>query len=126
MTNKPFFLLSALMIACTTGENYPTKYSTSLCETMYACIDNDTIETFLNYDDVEECKSEQESDFRETTTYDSYEEGDLTFNKEAADSCLEEINEVQSDSDCDGEMDVFSFLADMSSDDCTEVYQEAE
>ena len=126
MTNKPFLLLSTLASACTTGDNYPNKYSTSFCETMYTCIDNDLIEAIYGYDNVEECTLKQESDFRETSVYDSYEEGDLVFNQEAANACLAEIIEVQSDSDCDGEMDGFSFAADISSEDCDNVYQEAE
>ena len=36
----PFLLV---LTACTTGGNYPDKYASALCETTYACIDNDDI-----------------------------------------------------------------------------------
>ena len=121
--NLPFF---ALLTACTTGGNYPDKYASALCETTYACLDNDDIELVSGYDNEEECIAEISSDFRSSDTYDEYEEGERKFNQEAAGACLTEIEEVQQDSDCDGSMSAWTFFTDIQSDECGEVYPTVE
>ena len=123
MKTNPILFCSALMLGCTTGNNYPTKYANTVCESMFACIDDDSIEAFTNYDDVEECKADQEEAIRDSSTFDAFEEGDADFNGEAAEKCLTEISEVQNDSDCDGNMNIISYLADASSEDCGDVYE---
>jgi len=123
MKTNPILFCFALMLGCTTGNNYPTKYANTVCDSMFTCIDNESIETFTGYDDIDECKEKEEENYRESSIFDSFEEGDVEFNAEAADRCLNEIAEVKNDSDCDGEMNIISYLADAASEDCAEVYE---
>ena len=116
-------LSGVLLTACTTGNNYPQQYAKSFCKSAFTCMDNETIEFLYSYDSEEDCLLDQEKVMRDSSDFDAFEEGDLGFNKEAANLCLTEIEEVVSDSDCDGNMDFFSFLADASSDECDEVYE---
>lgn len=108
--------------ACTTGGNYPEQYAKALCETTYACLDDDDIETVSGYDDMDECIVELTSEIRSSDVYDEWEEGARSFNKEAASGCITEIEEVQQDSDCDGSMSAWTFFTDIQSDDCDDVF----
>ena len=116
----------ALLTGCTNGGNYPDKYASALCETTYACLDNDDIELVSGYDNEEECIAEISSDIRSSNTYDEFEEGERGFNKEAANACLTEIEEVQQDSDCNGSMSAWTFFTDIQSDDCDDVFPTTE
>ena len=120
------FPIIAMVTACTTGGNYPEKYASTLCETSYACLDNDDIELVSGYDNEEECVAEESSKFRGSSIYDEFEEGERSFNKDAANACLTEIEEVQRDSDCDGSMSAWTFLNDIQSDDCADVFPTVE
>ena len=123
MKTNPILLCSTLMLACTTGNNYPTKFANAVCDSMFACMDDENIELFTSYDNIEECKIEEEEKLRNSSAFDSFEEGDLVFNKENAEKCLTEITEVQQDSDCNGDMNIVSFLADAANEDCADVYE---
>ena len=112
-----------LLFACTTGSSYPAQLASATCKSSYACIDNDIIEDFLDYKDINECISEIEAEYRQSDAYNDWENGSKDFNKENAELCLSEILDVQSDSDCDGDMDVFSFFFDIAAEECSEVYQ---
>ena len=61
--------------------------------------------------------------FRSSSLYDSYEEGDLIFNDEAAQECLSEMTEVRQDSDCDGDMNILTYFNDAISSECSNVYE---
>ena len=78
------------------------------------------------FDNEEECIAEISSDIRSSNMYDEFEEGERKFNKEAANACLTEIEEVQQDSDCDGAMSAWTFFTDIQSDDCDDVFPTAE
>ena len=112
-----------LLFACTTGSSYPSKLASATCKTSYRCIDNDIIEDFLGYEDIDECITEVEADYRQSDVYNDWENGNKDFNKENAELCLSEILDVQNDSDCDGDMDVFSFFFDISAEECSKVYE---
>ena len=118
-------LFSTLLIGCTTGDNFPSKYANAYCSSLFSCVDTESVEfEFLyKYDDVSECKEEEESNFRSSSLFDSYEEGDLAFNEEAAKECLEEMNEVRQDSDCDGDMNILTYYNDAISSECANVYE---
>jgi hypothetical protein len=119
-----FFILSSVFFtACTTGNTYPKQHAKAFCKSAFTCMDNESIEFFYSYDSEEDCLIDQEKLLRESSGFDAFEEGDLAFNNNAANLCLTEMEEVLSDSDCDGEMDLLSFLADASSDDCSDVYE---
>ena len=68
---------------------------------------------------VEECIATESSNTR--GGFDSFQEGDATFNKENAQACIEEAEQVLSDSDCDGNMDILSFSADAMTESCGDV-----
>ena len=112
-----------LFFACTTGSNYPRKNATATCKTGYACIDQDVIEDFLGYDSIDECINDLEGQIQSTDGYKDYENGSKDFYVDNANACLQEILDVQNDSDCDGNMDVFSFFFDVFAEECSEVYQ---
>lgn len=114
-----------LLTGCITGGNYPDQYAKALCETTYACLDNDDIEMVSGYDDMEECIFEVGVDVRATDTYAEYDAGARSFDQEAAQLCLNEITEVQEDADCDGSMNSLRFISDMleiQSDACREIF----
>ena len=115
-----------LMTGCVTGGNYPDKYATALCETTYTCLNNDDVEMVTGYDDEIECIAEISSEIRSSSTYDEFEEGARGFDKEAADACITEIQEVQQDSDCDGSMSAWTFFTDIQSDACADVFPTVE
>lgn len=108
--------------ACTTGASYPADFAKAICETAYQCLNNDDIETLLGYDDVEECKTEWTTDLMNSSEYEAWEEGDMSFDRESANLCLEEITEVKNDSDCNGSMNWFDFIKDVQSNSCDDVY----
>ena len=112
-----------LLFGCLTGNNYPTQLANAACKTGYACLDPDQIEDFLGYENIEECISKTESDTRSSDSFKDFEAGSKDFNKENAELCLSEVLEVQQDSDCDGEMDVFSFFGDIYTEECFNVYE---
>ena len=124
MNINPILLLP-LIFGCTTGDNFPAKYANAYCSSLFACVDTDSAEfEFLyKYDNAAECKEEEESNFRSSSLYDSYEEGDLVFNNEAAEECLSEMNEVRQDSDCDGDMNILTYFNDAISSECSNVYE---
>ena len=123
MKTTNLFLCSLILGACTTGNSYPAQYANAYCSSLYKCVDADSVEFIYNYDDVAECKEKEEENIRSSSTFDSFEEGDLEFNSEAAEECLSEMTEVQSDSDCTGNMDIISFFADSISNQCSKVYE---
>ena len=118
-------LSGVLLTACTTGNNYPQQYAKAFCNSLFSCVDMDDSlnEILYPYDNKEECLFEVEKSKRESSTFDAFEEGDVPFNSESADLCLTEIEEVVSDSDCDGNMDALSFSIDISNDECDNVYE---
>ncbi|MEC7988021.1 MAG: hypothetical protein VX278_22830 [Myxococcota bacterium] len=125
MKFQPALLIGLLSIGCTTGNSFPSQYANAYCSSIFSCVNTDSAEfEFLyQYDNVAECKEEEESNYRSSSLYDSYEEGDLTFNKESAEECLSEMNEVRSDSDCDGDMNILTFFSDALSEECANVYE---
>ncbi len=122
---RPFFAIFMLS-ACTTGGNYPDQYATVLCETTYACLDNDDVEMVTGYDDENECILELTTEMKTSDVYAEWDSGARSFNKEAAKACLEEIEEVQNDADCDGSMSAWTFFTDIQSDACNEVFPTVE
>ena len=128
MTNtfaKPLLLIP-LLSGCITGNNYPEKFATSLCETAFTCLDSGDIEFITGYDNQDECIVDLTAEIQTSTTYDEYEEGTRSFNKDAANLCFTEIIEVQGDSDCDGSMNAWSFFTDIQSNACDDVFPTVE
>ena len=111
------------LMGCINGENYPEKFAISICETAYQCIDNGDIESFTQYDNVEDCIVDFQTGIQDSADYEAWQEGDATFNKENAQICLDEINEVQVDPECNGSMNVFSFFQDIQNDACGKIYE---
>ena len=110
------------LFACITGRNYPEKNAEIFCETMYQCIEEDTIEDFLQYDDEEDCVTAVIEQIISSKEYQEWEADTAEFKKEKAEACLAEIVEVQSEQECDGTMNPLSFSVDVYVDDCFEVY----
>ena len=111
---------------CTTGSNYPTKYANAICETSYICLDSEDIELVFGYDNEDECVTEVIDAITSSDDYEDYELGNKDFDSDAADLCISEVVEVQSDSDCDGSMNAWTFVSDIASDACSEIYPDAE
>ncbi len=114
--------LIALLAGCLTGSNYPDRYADAFCTALYTCVPADDIETWTGYDDASECRADVADSVRESKVYDDWEEGKCTFDKEAAQACIDEASQVMDDPDCDGEMDVLSFTFDALDDVCNGVY----
>lgn len=130
MTRRPLASLAPLLflLGCpVTGDSYPQTYANELCSAMFLCVaDENDIEFWTQYDDEEECAEGVRSDIESSTVYDQYEEGDRTFDKDVADTCLREITGTRDDSDCGG-MSFLEFLADSEATGyCAEAFPEAD
>ena len=125
MNKMKILLITGLAgFGCTTGSNYPTKYANAICETQYKCLDEGDVEMVMGYDNQEECITEWIDVMTSADDYEGWQLGNNDFNREAADLCIGEVVEVQSDSDCDGSMNAWTFVNDIASDACSEVYPE--
>ena len=119
-------LLALSFTGCVNGDNYPTVLAREYCRSLYACVeDEDSIETWTTYDDEAECREERTAAIEDGAVYDQYEEGDRDFDSDAANACIDEVAQIRDDSDC-GSMDVPGFLFDSLTEECDEVYPEAE
>ena len=123
MKHLKYLFPSFILIACTTGTNYPQKHAQTICSALFECVDEDAIDLFLSYDNIEECEASEEQIIRNSGDFDAYEEGDAEFNKEAAEQCLNEILEVRADSDCNGNMNIVNWGIDIASSSCDKVYE---
>lgn len=112
-----------LFLGCLTGNNYPSQLANATCKTGYTCLDQDQIEDNLGYNNIEDCISELESEVRSSESFKAYESGSNDFNKDNAELCLSEVNDVQNDSDCNGNMNILSFFIDIAAEECTQVYE---
>jgi hypothetical protein len=116
-------LASAVFLGgCLTGNSYPAERARTLCDSLFTCVDPDEVEFWTRYDSVEECVAEERDLFEDSAGYESFLDGDCPFDADKAKRCLEEISEVKSDSDCDGNMSFLVFVIDIADDDCAEVY----
>ena len=112
-----------ILVSCTTGNNYPKKYADTICSSAFECLNEDEIDLFLGYDDIEECKESEERTMRESGNFDAFEEGDVEFNQEAAEQCLMEISEVREDADCNGNMNIIKWGVDIANEACFDIYE---
>lgn len=115
----PLFLSGCILGG---GGSFPDRYSKEFCSTMFTCMDEDEVELWFDYDDVTECRDEFSESIEDSQAYEGWEEGDCTYDPEAAKSCLQEVSEMTSDNDCDGDMSYLTFALDAMNDDCSEVY----
>ena len=125
MTRKKssLFVVAALATGCLTGNSFPDHYATAWCDAIFTCVGENQVDTWLGYDSKEECLMETAQDIRNGSDFDSFQEGDSTFNKVKAESCIDEANQMLSDDSCDGTMDIVSFSLDAVESDCSEVYE---
>ena len=114
---------SSVLLSCITADNFPERFADAVCLSIFECIDSGSIQLFTGYDNLDECQEQWERDFLNGDDYDSWEENDAVFNQANAKSCLTEISEVREDSSCNGNMDIITFITDVSSDDCDSVYE---
>lgn len=121
-----FALLLGSLTGCVSGNNYPDSYASAYCGTIYACFEADSIEDNSDWDDISECRDEVAESIMDGSDYDSWEEGDATFDGDAAENCIDEVLEFRSDSDCSGDdWNIFTwaaFVIDVSHEDCGSVY----
>ncbi|MEE2829815.1 MAG: hypothetical protein VX498_11560 [Myxococcota bacterium] len=119
-------LVSLPLSGCLSGNSYPDRYGQSYCSTLFLCFDQDDIEDMEGWNDVGECRDDVADSIRDSADYDRWEEGDASFDSDAAGACIDEVLEFQGDSSCDGgSLDLFSyaeFLLDVSAEECGEVY----
>ena len=112
-----------LFIGCLSGSSYPKQLATNTCQTAFKCVSQDEIEDYFGYNDVNDCISDIEDSVQKDSSYKDWKSGDNDFNKENAEACLSEITDVGDDSDCDGSMSIFSFLLDITTSECSQVYE---
>ena len=120
------FVLLPLLSCSASGNNYPERYASALCGSLYECIsDPNDIEFFFGYDDEKECREEVAEDIRGDASYDGFEEGDRVYDPEAGEACLDEVAQIRDDADC-GSMSWISFGLDAFTDACFNVFPKAE
>jgi len=116
------------LTGCLSGNGYPDSYAQAYCGTLFACFESDSVEDMTGWDDVGDCKDEVASDLRSTGQYDSWEEGEASFDSDAAAACIEEVQEFRGDSDCAGEslsfLNFAAFLFDVADEACSSVYEQ--
>ena len=120
------FAFATLGSGCLTGNSYPEQYADAYCESLFTCVPSNQIDLATSYDSVDECVSEVSEAIRESSVFDSFQEGDSTFNKENAESCINEAAQMLTDDSCDGELDIVSFSLDATESDCSDVYETKE
>ena len=119
-------LLALSFTGCVNGDNYPTVLAREYCRSLFACVEDEgSIEIWTSYDDEAECREEETARTEDRLDYDQYEEGDRDFDSDAASACIDESAQIRDDSDC-GSMNLAEFLADTLTEECNEVYPEAE
>ena len=114
-------VIAGMGTGCLTGNSFPENYSSSYCNALFTCVSSDAIE--LIYDTEEECDLEISSALKDSTTYDSFQEGDMTFNKDKANACIDEVEQMLSDDSCTGDMNIVEFALDSATSACDDVYQ---
>ena len=119
-------LILVVLSGCLSGTSYPKTFATTYCASMYVCVDEGEIETWLNYDDEADCRTNLQEDIEGSAAYDAFEEGDRTFDVDAANACLEEASQVRDDADCTGSMNILQFGLDAATEECEDVYPPAE
>ena len=119
-----FFTAAVLGTGCLTGNSYPDHYASAYCDALFTCVPEGQIDGLLGFDSVEECYAEKAEDIRNSSSFDSYQEGDHVFRKEKAESCIAEVDQMLTDDSCDGNMDILSFTLDAVESDCSEVYDD--
>ncbi len=117
--------VALLLSGCVNGNNYPKTYAAAYCGALFACVDESEIENWTAYDDEKECREDFQADLEDTSTYDQWEEGDRTFDSDAANACINEADQIRDDSDC-GTMNFLEFFVDSGTDECSEVYPDAD
>lgn len=111
------------LFGCLSGSSYPNQLASATCKTAFKCVSQDELEDYFGYKNIGECISDIEEITRNDSSYKAWEEGDKDFNKENAEECLAEIYNVQSDSDCTGSMNIFSFIFDITASECMQIYE---
>ena len=116
------------LMGCLSGNSYPDSYARAFCGSLFGCYEADSVEDVTGWDDADECREDRAAALREGAGYDSWEEGDASFDSDAAEACQGEAQEFRNDSDCAGEaLNFFSyaaFLLDVSDEACASVYDE--
>ena len=120
-------LVMILAAGCSvTGNNYPERYASAFCASLFECMaDDDEIEFIFGYDDEPECRERVASDIRNDSSYDAFEEGDRVYDPDAGEACLEEVAQLRQDSDC-GSMSWITFGIDALSEECFNVFPKAD
>ena len=113
---------AALLTGCLTGNSFPEKYAAAYCGALFTCVPSNQID-FFGYDTEEECTIDEAKNIRASSAFDDFEEGDKVFNSVAAENCILEAEQVRSDDDCNGNMDLLSFTLDAIDSDCADVYE---
>ncbi len=116
------------LMGCLSGNGYPDSYARAYCGSLFGCFEADSVEDMTGWDDADECREDVASSVRDTAAYDSWEEGEASFDSDDAEACQGEAQEFRNDSDCAGEaLNLFSyaaFLLDVSDEACGSVYDE--
>ena len=119
-----FFTTAVFGTGCLTGNSYPDQYASSYCDALFTCVPEGHIDGLLGFDSIDECTVETAEGIRNSSSFDSFQEGDLVFRKEKAESCIDEADQMLADESCDGNMDILSFSLDAAESDCSEVYDD--
>ncbi len=117
--------LALLMPGCLSGTSYPKTYASTYCAALFTCVDDTEIENWTNYDDEKDCRDDLQAEMEGTSVYDAFEEGDRSFDGDAADACITEADQVRDDADC-GSMNFIQFVLDAATEECEDVYPPAE
>ena len=111
------------LFGCLTGNSYPKQLASTTCETAFQCLDQDLIEDYFGYKDINDCIEEIEDTTRDSDAFSDWKNGSKDFIAENAEACLIEVKDVQNDSDCNGDMNALFFFGDIYTQECYEVYQ---
>lgn len=124
----PLLVLPLLLLSgCLSGNTYPERYGDAYCGTLFACFEADSVEDLTGFDNASDCSEETAEVVRDRADYDRWEEGDASFDSDAAAACIEEVSEFLADGDCAGDelniLNYAAFLLDVGHEDCDSVYE---
>jgi len=120
-------LLLLCLSGCVSGGSYPETYGLTYCSALFTCFEADSIEDLLGWDDVDDCAEDRAELIRDSDAYQDWDAGDADFDEDAAEECLDEVRDIESDPDCEGaELGLLSyplFEFDAYTEECDEVYE---
>lgn len=119
---RALLFIPLLSSACILGEAWPERYAVELCATAFTCVEGEDLSTNADWSDEQACVDDVASVVRLDPKYEGFQNGDCTWEGDAATDCLQELSDLRGSDSCDGKMTYAELLVDGVSPRCAVVY----